>query len=409
MKVAVIGGGASGLVAAIYAAKSGNEVTLIEKNSDCGKKILITGNGRCNYFNTEINTKHYNSTDNRILERIITEKNQKEILTFFENIGIVPKIKNTYYYPMSNKAKSIKEALKKELELENVYTKINSEVKKIIKKENKFIITFEDNIESLKFDKVILALGSKAYPLTGSTGTGYNIAASFSHSIIKPLPALVPLICEGSYFKKWAGARCEAKVMLLEENNLIKEENGEVQFTDYGISGICVFNLSSLIARGLDNNKKEEVVINFVPWLEAQSIEEIINYLEQRENKVTGRNLKEFLSGFLEEKLVKTILEVSNINSDKYYSELTKKEKYKLARNLYSFKLKVIDTKSFDNAQICSGGVSLKEINPLTMESKIIKDLYIVGEMLDVDGDCGGYNLAFAFISGMLAGKGTGV
>jgi len=402
MKVVIIGAGASGLLSAIYAAKEGNEVTILEKNSKAGKKLLITGNGRCNYFNSDVNVNHYYSNDIDILENIITKENKEKILNFFENIGIVPRIKNGYYYPYSNKAVSIKDALVKECELLGVNTILDFNVKNVIK-EDKFII--ESDSKKIIADKVILSLGSKAYPKTGSDGKGYEMASSFGHNIIKPLPALTSLIGNEKYFNAWDGVRSEVKLTLLENNKKIKEEVGEVQFTSYGISGISVFNLSSLVSIGLDNNKKEDIVINFIPYL--NTVEEVIEYLNKRSEIVTGRTIFELLEGILDYKLIKVILDEAGIDPEKYLEELNKKEVYNLALYLHSFTLNIKGTKSFDNAQVCSGGVPLSEINPLTMESKLVKDLYIVGELLDVNGDCGGFNLAFAFISGMLAGEGA--
>lgn len=402
MTVGIIGAGASGLVCAIYAAKSGNDVILIERNQSPAKKILITGNGKCNYFNSDMNINHYHSDNNDILEEIITDKNINEVLNFFESIGIVPMIKNGYYYPYSNKAVSIKDALIKECQLLGVNIITDFKVEEIIKKD-KFEIKSDNDV--IEVDKVVLATGSKAYPNTGSDGIGYEIASSFEHKIIKVLPALTGL-CTLENLNNISGVRHEVKLSLLQNDNLLKEEIGQVQFTDYGISGICVFNLSSLVSKGIAQNLKEEVVINFIPYLNLNTIEEVIQYLEDRSEKVTGRTLFELLEGILDYKLIKLILEKSNIDPEKYLEELNKKEKYHLAQNLFSFKLNIKGTKSFDSAQTCIGGVPLNEINPLTMESKLVNDLYIVGELLDVNGDCGGYNLAFAFISGMIAGKG---
>ncbi|MBQ9011360.1 MAG: aminoacetone oxidase family FAD-binding enzyme [Bacilli bacterium] len=351
MKVVIIGGGASGLVAAIYAARSNNEVVLIEKNNVCGKKLSITGNGRCNYFNSEMDISHYYSNDAYALKNIINDENVNEILSLFEKIGIVPKIKNGYYYPMSNKASSVRDALVCEMLLENVEI-VNDAVKSVLKKEDKFTIKLENNNDILA-DKVILALGSCAYPKTGSDGLGYEITKSFGHKIIKPLPALVPLVCDGNYFSLWSGARCDAKVSLFEDGIALKEEFGEIQFTNYGISGICVFNLSSLVSKGLDLEKKEEIVINFVPWMGANSVSDVLDCLEKREDYVSGRNLVQFLSGFLEEKIINVILKVADVNSNKYYSELSNKEKHRLAQCLFAFRLKVVGTKSFENAQVC--------------------------------------------------------
>lgn len=403
MKVVVVGAGASGLCAAIYAAKDGNEVVLLERNNSVGKKILITGNGRCNYFNSRMNLEHYYSSDKDKLKDIITEDNSKEVLSFFESLGIVPKIEDGYYYPFSNKAVSIRDALLKECMLLNVKIVTDFLVEEIIK-EDKFII--KSSSEEIISDKVIITTGSKAYPKTGSDGIGYEIASSLGHTVIKPLPALTGLVGNDNYFKLWDGVRFGVKLSLFENDELIKEEKGQVQFTNYGISGICVFNLSTLVSKGLSLDKKEEIIINFLDSLNIENVDDALGYLEKRSEKVTGRNIFEFLEGILDYKLIDVVLKKTNISDEKYFDELSKKEKNSLASNLVSFKLEIIGTNSFENAQVCIGGVKLSEVDEY-MQSKIVPGLYFAGELLDVTGDCGGYNLAFAWISGMLAGKGT--
>lgn len=393
-KVVIIGGGASGLVAAIYAAKEGNEVTILERNNSVGKKILITGNGRCNYFNENQSLSHYHSSDIQELKKILTIHNLSEVLGFFDEIGIVPKIKNDYYYPNSNQAVSIKEALLLECELSKVKIKTDYLVTKIIKKDNKFIINDE-----ITADKVIIAAGSKAAPKTGSDGIGYTLAKKLNHTIIKPLPALVQLISNDST-KDWNGIRCDVNVTLIENGKEINEETGEIQLTDYGVSGICVFNLSGYIAKGLDQNKKEEILINFLP-----EIKDFTTFMNERNNKVKGRNISRLFDGLLNYKLADVLIKKSKINKESYWNDLTPKEKETLKQNITKFKLNITGTNSFDKAQVCSGGIPLTEINPLTMESLKTKDLYFAGEILDVNGDCGGYNLTFAWATGMLAGK----
>ncbi len=396
-KLVVVGGGAAGLVAAIYGAKSGFQVTVLERNNHVGKKILMTGNGRCNYFNADRNLNHYHSSNPELLKEIITDKNLNEIMDFFEQIGIVPKIKNGLYYPNSNQAVSIKEALLCECKINGVKIKNDICVTKIIKKDQFIINPETDNIIC---DKVIIATGSKAAPKTGSDGIGYMLAASFGHHIIKPLPALVQLVTKENV-KKLSGVRCDVKVSLLDNDNLLKSEVGEIQFTDYGVSGICIFNLSSLCVRGLAEDVKEEIVINFLP-----EISDFINYMELRNKKVKGRNLSELFDGLLNYKLADFLMEKANINKKTTWSCLTLEQKEKLKENITTFKLKIINTKSYEHAQTCAGGILLSEINPHTFESLLVKDLYFAGEILDVDGDCGGYNLTFAWISGMLAGQG---
>lgn len=386
--VVIIGGGASGLVASIFAAMNGNKVTILEKNNKCGKKLLITGNGRCNYFNNDMDINHYHTDNTEQLKKIITEENNKKILNFIDSLGIVHKIKNGYYYPYSNQATSVLNALVNKakslgVEIINDYNVLH------IKKENHFIIN--DNI---KAKNLIIAAGGKAYAKTGSDGSSYILASSLSHKINKPLPSLVKLT--GNVPKKWAGIRSDVIVSLYENDKLIKSEAGEIQLTDYGISGICVFNISHFVSKGLSENKKEEVFINFAPFLKT----DLIAYLSAKKDLT----ISQILEGFLNYKLVNIILEKCHISKDSYFINLNNEEKNKLNNLVTSFPVLITGTKSFDEAQVTTGGVSFKEIDE-NMQSKIIPNLYIIGEAVDVDGDCGGYNIGFAFISGMIAGK----
>lgn len=401
-KVIVIGGGASGLVSAIYASKN-NEVTIIEKNDICGKKILVTGNGRCNYYNAFQDLKYYNESARSFLKNIITIENQQEVLSFFESIGIIPRIKNGYFYPYSNQASSIREALVKEAKNRNIKFINNLIVKEIKKDDNYFRINPKE--ENIICDKVILAMGSYAGVKDKDGITGYDIAKSFGHSVKKVLPSLVQLRGEGNYFNKWNGVRTEAKLTLYEDDILIKEEQGEVQLTDYGISGICTFNLSSIVSRGLDLNKKESIVINFLPFLNFETRKEYLNWFENRNLLVKNRTINELLEGLLNYKLVQVLLNSAHIKNNLKYDQLSNEEKNNLLTALISFKINIIGTNSYEKAQVCSGGISVDEVNYQTFESKKCKDLYIIGEMLDVDGECGGYNLSFAWFSGIISGK----
>ncbi len=398
--IVIIGGGAAGLLAANYAKSNNTKVTVLEKNSICGKKILATGNGKCNYWNADQNLEHYHSTNNELLKEIITEENKQEIMSFFEKLGIYPKIKNGYYYPSSNQATTIKDALNKDLIRKNVNIKNNIVVERIEKINNEFKIYTTNEI--ITADKIIVATGSKASPKTGSDGFGYKLLKRFNHQIIEPLPALVQLKTTGKYLKNWAGIRTDVEVSLYENDTLIKKETGEIQLTDYGISGICIFNLSRYASIGLSNNKKEQVRINFLPFL-SNPKEELNKFISNQ----PSRSIRTQLEGFLNSKLVDVILTEANIKDTKSYNDLNEQELQKLIQFLTEFKTDIIGTNSFEQAQVCTGGIPLSEINVQTMESKLVKDLYIVGELLDVDGDCGGYNLSFAWISGMLAGIGS--
>ena len=400
-KVVIIGGGASGLVAAINASKN-NEVILLEKNNNCGKKILITGNGKCNYFNEDFTINHYNCSNMDILSNIITDENKKRVLSFFNNIGIEPKIKDGYYYPFSNQAVTIQNGLVLEAKNNNVKIMNNLKVNDI-KYDGKFKVITDKSV--IICDKVVLATGSKAASITGSDGFGYNIAKNFGHTINKVLPALVQIKLDEKYLKDWAGIRTDVIVSLYEDNKKVKEEYGEIQLTNYGLSGICVFQLSGFVSKALEKNKKVEIEINFLPYLEENNVEELINYIEKRNKNIPQRNIVELFEGMLNYKLIRVILKKIGIKDYNSWDDLSNKEKETLVSNLISFKVKVCGTNDFENAQVCTGGVPLSEINIETMESLKQNNLYIIGELLDVDGNCGGYNLAFAWLSGIIVGE----
>lgn len=401
MKIIVVGGGCSGVVAAINAKNKDNEVVILERNNTLLKKLLLTGNGRCNYFNEIYSIDNYHSNNMDLVNDFISDKNITMSKEFFDNLGIVPKIKNGYYYPYSNQAVSIKDILVNEVNRLGIKVIYDTYVEDI-EKEDKFII--KTNNEEYICDKLILSTGSFAYPKTGSDGHGYSILEKLGHTIIKPVPALVQLNANSKYLKDWDGVRSDVYLELFEDGEYLTKEEGEIQFTNYGISGICTFNLSHFISRGLEENKKYVVKINFVPFIKTL----ISPWLYEYANKNKEKDIYELLEGFLNKKLIPIILKESNIKSSKKYDELTKEEKVKLINSLRHFKVEITSTKGFDSSQVCNGGVSLDEINIDTMESKIVKDLYIIGELLDINGNCGGYNLTECWISGILSGKSIG-
>lgn len=403
--IIIIGGGASGLVAAIYAAKSNKKVTILEKNKVCGKKILITGNGKCNYYNDDQSISHYHSNNREILRSILTKENLEKIEYLFITLGIIPKIRDGYYYPFSGQSTSIQTALIKECELNNVEIITETEVLDIKKENNVYKINTNNGI--FKAKKIIISTGSFACPKTGSDGLGYKLATSLGHSLITPLPALVQLKANTTYLNVWHGIRSDVSVSLLENNKLIATQIGEIQLTDYGVSGICIFCLSGQISRGLHNNKKEQISINFLYPFNISTKEDFLKWMNNRNNIVKNRTISDLLDGILNYKLINLILKLSKIDRNTSWTNLSIQEKYLLGTNLTNFILDITGTNSFEQAQTCTGGIPLTEINPNTMESIYNKGLYITGELLDVDGDCGGYNLTNAWITGMLAGTGA--
>ena len=385
-KIGIIGGGYSGVISAIYASKN-NEVTILERNSDLLKKLLLTGNGRCNYFNSVMSLDKFHSYNNELIEDIITMDNIEELDNFFINLGLFPKVKNGYYYPYSNQATSVKDLLVSKLNELKVNIKTDYLVKIVEKKDNKFIVNDE-----LEFDKIIISTGGKAYPKTGSDGIGYDLLKSFGHKITKLSPSLVQITSDNKYLKELSGIRSEALLSLFDKDKKIKEELGELQFTDYGISGICTFNISSYLREGIDN---KYILVNFMPL----DIKSFTLFME------SNNTIFERLEGILNYKLIKVLLKLSNISNDDHWNTISNKQKEDLINNLFNYKVNITGTKSFDNSQVTAGGLVLSEINPKTMESKLVDNLYVTGEVLDLDGDCGGYNLTIAFITGYIAGS----
>ena len=386
MKVFIIGGGASGLVSAIKIHEQNHDVTILEQNSKLGKKLLVTGNGHCNYWNDfqDISKYHSNNID---LFKEIFDKQKDKVLNFFDSLGIIPKIKNGYYYPFSNQATSILNALINKIEEEKIKVICNEQVINIKKSDNIFIITTNNNV--YKCDKVVISTGSKAF--IKNQYLGYEFAKDFNHQIIKPEPSLVALVGNDNYYHYWDGVRAEAKVSLIVDNKLIKEELGEIQFSNYGISGICIFNLSTY----LDFNKDNVIKINFVPWYKNNNFKE---WLNNQNKKLTNYSLKQILEGFLNYKIVNLIFKLLNIDEKAKWEDI---DQDKLVNYLTSFPFIPVKTKEFSNAQTTKGGIPLNEIDINTMESKLVKGLYFTGEILDVNGDCGGYNLGFAWMSAL--------
>lgn len=401
-RVIIIGGGASGLVSAIIARKKNHDVLILERNSICGKKILSTGNGRCNYFNDDQNIKHYHSCDEDFLSRIITDQRIEEVLTFFHQLGIIPKIKEGYYYPYSNQAISIQNTLVEEAKRLGVQIVYDTFVSLIKKDLSGYII--ETVNETFQADRVILATGGMANPKLGNDGKGYSLAESLGHTVIKPLPALVQLNTTGRFLKEWSGIRADVKIKLCQDYQFVQEESGEILLTNYGVSGICVMQLSGFVARGLDEGKREQLVINFLPQF-ASNRQEFIQFMDDRNQLLSNRNISQLLDSILNYKLVHVLIKSASLAGSIRWNQLTIREKSILASCFVEFRLDVISTNSFQKAQVTSGGIPLSEIDMETMESKIVDDLYFAGEILDVNGDCGGYNLTFAWISGLVAGR----
>lgn len=386
-KVIVIGAGVSGLVSAIKCKNDNNEVLVLEKNSFSGKKILVTGNGRCNFLNDDFTKTHFHSVINNDIERIITLENKVRILNFIKSLGIETKMKNGYYYPFTNKASTVRDALYEEAVKLGTEFKFDYEVYDIKKKDNKFIIN-----DDLSCDILIMSSGGKAYPKTGSDGSSYILLEKLGHTVTNLYPSLVQIETEDKYLKELDGVRTDTLVSIYDNDKLIKEELGELQLTSYGVSGICVFNLSRYV-NIVDN---PIIKINFMPYTKDYK-----NYiLNLKDNKIYDS-----LKRIINEKIAEVILKLSGLDKNKLKSDLSENELNNIVDLMTNFKLKVTGTKSFDNSQVTMGGVDVNEINIDTFESKIIPNLFLEGELLDVDGDCGGYNISFAILSALISSE----
>lgn len=399
-KVLIIGGGASGLTAAITAARKGADVTILEHMDRVGKKILSTGNGRCNITNLTMQADCYRCSQKDFPMKVIDQFPVKDTLAFFDSIGILTKSRNGYIYPNSDQASSVLDALRLEAEHLNIRITTGCKVKHI-KKLGKGIFCVQSDQGEFLGDTLILAAGSKAASVTGSDGSGYELAKSLGHHIIQPLPALVQLRCEGKHFKQLAGIRCEAALKVLVNGKTAAADEGELQLTDYGISGIPTFQISRFVSVALSRGSKVTVLIDFLP---SQTLEETVRFISKRVRRFSDRTCGDFLTGVLNKKLAGVLLKMSGISTENLVSEVCWKQWEHLIDQIKHFEVRVTTTNSFEQAQICCGGVDTREINAQTMESKLVSGLYLVGELVDVDGICGGYNLQWAWSSGHVAG-----
>ncbi|MCL5772830.1 MAG: NAD(P)/FAD-dependent oxidoreductase [Firmicutes bacterium] len=404
-KVLVAGAGPAGMMAAIQAARNGAEVILLEKNNRPGRKIMITGKGRCNVTNAaSIPDFFENITGNKeFLYSAFKKFSNKDLMDFFENLGVSLKVeRGSRVFPVSDKASDIVDALKRELIKNKVNAIYNQTISAVLTKDGKAcgIKTKNSTIEA---DAVIIATGGLTYPATGSTGDGYKIASSLGHDIIKPGPSLVPLETSEKWVKDLTGLslkNIEAK--LLQEDNVIESEFGEMLFTHFGVSGPVILTLSRKAVELLKTkNGKVYLVIDLKP---ALSFEQLEKRLLRDFEKFSRRQLKNSLDDLLPNALIPVIIHLSGIYEEKFVNQISREERHKIVNLLKNLKLTLTKPRPVEEAIITAGGVSTKEVNPKTMESKIIPGLFFAGEILDVDANTGGFNFQIAFSTGFVAG-----
>ncbi|MCK4532602.1 NAD(P)/FAD-dependent oxidoreductase [bacterium] len=413
--VIVIGGGASGMFTAGCAAAKGAETLLLERNHQLGKKLSITGKGRCNLTNVgEINDFIDSYGKNgKFLYRAFTRFFNQDLIAFFNRYGVSTKVeRGGRVFPVTDNSESIVNALRRYLQENKVNLGLNLQVKEIVLDDNKtdgnnkvIGIKIGGRKEIIKADKIILATGGLSYPKTGSTGDGYRMAKKLGHSIVSLMPALVPLETKEDFVKDLQGlALKNVSVTAFADGRKIIREFGEMLFTHFGLSGPVILKMSSLVVKHLNEKEEVSISINFKPALDR---EKLVDRLLRESKKFGLKSVNNVMKNFLPLRLVPVFLKMANINSDKKFKQITHQEKEKIINLLTDFSLKITKSRPIDEAIITRGGISLKEINPYTMESKRIKGLYFCGEIIDLDGKTGGYNLQMAFSTAYLAAEST--
>ncbi|MDD6193714.1 MAG: NAD(P)/FAD-dependent oxidoreductase [Lachnospiraceae bacterium] len=400
--VAVLGGGASGMMAGIQAAQLGADTVILEGNECLGKKILATGNGKCNLTNQRISEQCYYGADAAFLQRVLQGFTLEDTLDFFEDIGVAPVEQEGYYYPRCRQAGAVVALLRERLLALSVPVMLETRVRSISKdSDNLFTVTHTGG--RLRCKKVILATGGKASAIKGSNGDGYYYAKMFGHNITPLVPALVQLHTNHPGISAMAGARCDCRLSLFVQGECVGEESGELQLTDYGISGIAVFQLSRMASIGLERNMQVEMSIDFMPEYTKTDVEEIL--LRRFEYTPVSPSVKQALWGLLNDKVIEGVLMACGISTNQSVKDCDREEIVRLRDILKSFIVPITKTHGFKHAQVTAGGVSTDDICPDTMESLLCPGFYMAGEIVDVDGICGGYNLQWAWSSGAVAGR----
>lgn len=400
--VIIVGAGASGLTAGIQAARQGANVLILEHMEKAGKKILATGNGKCNFTNQKQGIAYYRGKNPAFVLPAFQQFGLEETLQFFRELGIYAKMKRDgYYYPASGQAASVLETLLMECRRTGVKILYEIGIRSIQKEQGIFLFHTKQGIFQGK--ACIIATGGKASKKTGSDGSGIPYIVKFGHKLTDIVPALVQLQGKQSFLKEVAGIRAEGSVELYIENEKIAEDSGELQLTAFGVSGIPVFQISRYAAYGLLQKKQVSVTLNFLPDFSNQQVKELLKKRFFLYGK--GKTASEALIGLLPDKLNDVLLKESKIMPGKMAETCSKNEWNRFAAQIQSLRVDIIGTKGFDGAQVTAGGVDTDEVCPETMESRLISGLFFSGEVLDIDGMCGGYNLQWAWTSGSVAGR----
>lgn len=405
-KVAVVGGGAAGMMAAVQAAYAGARVTVYERNDRVGKKILSTGNGKCNFSNEDMRAACYYGSGAGYVDGFYKQFGVAETKTFFRELGMRIKDRNGYLYPASEQAATVLDVLRYEMERLGIEICAGCRVTGIDGPGNPGCrLTLETETAAYKkrtYDAVILACGGRAAPKTGSDGTGLAMAKRLGHRIVPTVPALTALRCGETFWKQVAGVRCEARLMLYIDGNEVSSVQGELQLTDYGISGIPVFQFSRIAAYALQEGRTVTVKIDLMPDPGAADTQEA--FWAQRWERQKRQSMEQFVTGTVNKKVGLLLLKLAGIRETETVCEIEGARRRKLEQLFHAFEVTVKGTNSFEQAQVCAGGVDFAEVTD-RLESVRRPGLFFAGEMLDIDGICGGYNLQWAWSSGAVAGR----
>ena len=411
-KIAVVGGGAAGMTAAIQSARMGALVTIYERNDRVGKKLLSMGNGKCNFSNELMGADYYFGSGKMLIDSIYANFGLRDTKEFFTGLGMRIKNRNGYLYPASEQASTVLDVLRYELERLQITIHTNQQVKSIVRRQNALVIETTEN-KSEKYDAVILACGGKAAPKTGSDGAGFLLAKALGHRVIPTVPALAALKCKEDFYKRVAGVRCDAKLTLRIDGRSVRSERGELQWTDYGISGIPVFQLSRDAAYALSGKKGVTVEINLLPDYERDSDDTVSEadmdagyepFWTDRWRRQSEQTMEQFVTGIVNKKIGLLLLKLADIKETETASLVPAASRSKLERLFCSLTVIVGAVNPYEQAQVCAGGVDCTEVSR-ELESRLIPGVFFAGEILDIDGLCGGYNLQWAWSSGSVAGR----
>ncbi len=394
--ICVIGGGASGMMAALAARAQGAQVTILERNNRIGKKILATGNGRCNYTNVFANITDYNNPD--FVSYALSHYSPAKTIDFFKDLGIVPKVeKEGKAYPLSEQASSIVDVFLYALNQADVNIVTDAYVHNIIRVSQGFTIYLEDG-RVFDADKIIVATGGKAMPNTGSDGSGYLLAKYLGHQVTEIFPSIVKLKLDSPYLKHLEGIKLPTKVALVVNNQIVQEEYNDIIFGNYGISGPAILDISRRANEFLMEGKQPYVKLTIVTGLSRKDV-------EKRFALSMDKPVDFSLIGLINKRYISALLKEAGVEKQNtLVKDISKSQLNKMIELLFDWRFKIVGSKSFHDAQATAGGVSLEEIDNRSFESKLIPGLYFTGEVMDVDGRCGGFNLQWAWSSGYLAG-----